>query len=163
MNSELKPRIFDIPQNILDMISRQISSLNGQHVHGLHRAQRLLTDKSVKYGQLKRIINDLQTIDKVKEKQRYDLFGGYEMEKWASPFLQGERNLISARQDSKQQAQNIAGTGEEKNSHLKKHSKKPDSLTSMNMVKSSPHKASISAAGSLKLFEEVEKIKKLML
>jgi hypothetical protein len=163
MNSKLQPQVFNIPQNILDKISQNVASLNGQYVHGLNRAQNLLKDKSVKYGQLKRIIHDLQSIDKVKDKQRYDLFGGDEMEKWAEPYLQGERNLVSARQDSKQMAQNIAGTGEEKNSHLKKHTKKPDSLTSMNMVKPSSHKTSISAAGSLKLFEEVEKIKKLML
>lgn len=138
-------------------------SLNGQHVNGLNRAQKLLADKSVKYGQLKRIIHDLQTIDRVNDKQRYDLAGGDEMEKWSKQYLQGERDLISSRKDSKQQAQNIAGTGEEKNAHLKKHTKKPDSLVSMNMAKSGPHKSTISAVSSLKLFEEVEKIKKLML
>ena len=47
MNSELKPRIFDIPQKILDKISQHVSSLNGQHTHGLNRAQNLLKDNDI--------------------------------------------------------------------------------------------------------------------
>ena len=50
MNKELKGRIFDIPQNILDKINHTVVGLNGQHVHGVNRAQKLLTDKKVKYG-----------------------------------------------------------------------------------------------------------------
>ncbi len=163
MNKELQPRVFNIPQNILDKINHHVTGLNGQHVHGLNRAQKLLNDKTVKYGQLKRIIHDLQSIDKVNDVQRYELAGGKEMEDWAKQFLQGERDLISNKKDSKQIAQNIAGTGEEKNSHIKKHSKKPDFLPPTNMVKSNSHKNSISAVSSMKLFEEVDKIKKLML
>ena len=91
MNKELQPRVFNIPQNILDKINTQVSSLNGQHVHGLNRAKKLLTDKTVKYGQLKRIIHDLQNIDKVKDIRRYELAGGKEMEDWSKQFLKGER------------------------------------------------------------------------
>ena len=68
MNKELKIRIFDVPQNILDKINHTITGLNGKHVHGLNRAQKLLNDKKVKYGQLKRIIHDIQNMDKVNEK-----------------------------------------------------------------------------------------------
>ena len=163
MNKELQPRVFNVPQTILDKIRTQVNSLNGQHVHGLNRANKLLDDKTVKYGQLKRIIHDLQSIDKVKDVRRYELAGGKEMEDWSKQFLQGERDLISNKKDSKQTAQNIAGTGEEKNSHLKTHSKKPDFLPPTNMVKSNSHKSSISAVSSMKLFEEVELIKNLML
>ena len=163
MNKELQPKNFNIPQEILDKINHHVTSLNGQHVHGLNRAKKLLADKTVKYGQLKRIIHDLQSIDKVKDVRRYELAGGKEMEDWSKQFLQGERDLISNKKDSKQTAQNIAGTGEEKNSHLKTHSKKPDFLPPTNMVKSNSHKSSISAVSSMKLFEEVELIKNLML
>ena len=163
MNKELQPRVFNVPQTILDKISTQVNSLNGQHVHGLNRANKLLADKSVKYGQLKRIIHDLQSIDKVKDARRYELAGGKEMEDWSKQFLQGERDLVSNKKDSKQTAQNIAGTGEEKNSHLKTHSKKPDFLPPTNMMKSNSHKTSISAVSSMKLFEQIEMIKNLML
>ena len=48
MNKDLKHRIFDIPQNILDKINHTIVGLNGTHVHGVQRAKKLLTDKKVK-------------------------------------------------------------------------------------------------------------------
>ena len=77
-------RIVQTIQTILDKIRTQVNSLNGQHVHGLNRANKLLADKTVKYGQLKRIIHDLQSIDKVKDVRRYELAGGKEMEDWMS-------------------------------------------------------------------------------
>ena len=47
------------------------------------------------------------------------------MEKWANTHLNGERDLISNSKDSRKRADNIGGlTGERKNSHLKKHTKK---------------------------------------
>ena len=63
MNKELKHRIFDIPQNILDKINHTVTGLNGQNVHGVMRAKKLLTDKKVTYGQLKRIIHDIINMD----------------------------------------------------------------------------------------------------
>jgi hypothetical protein len=81
MNKELKLRIFDVPQNILDKINHTVIGLNGEHFHGLNRAKKLLSDRKVKYGQLKRIIHDLKNIDKINDKVRYDLCGGELMEK----------------------------------------------------------------------------------
>jgi hypothetical protein len=164
MNKDLKHRVFDIPQNVLDKINHTINGLNGQHFHGLNRAQKLLNDKQVKYGQLKRIIHDFQNVDKINDRIRYDLYGGELMERWAKQFLQGERDLISNQKDSRKRADDIGAiTGERKNSHLKSHSKKPDWLPPTNLVKSNSHKNSITSLKMGKLFEEVERIKKLML
>lgn len=164
MNKDLKSRIFDIPQNILDKINHTIVGLNGKHVHGLNRAKKLLLDKKVKYGQLKRIIHDIQNTDKIKDRTKYDLCGGDLMDKWGKQFLDGERDLISKRKDSKKRADDIGGlTGTRKNSHLKKHKKKFGFKIPVNLIKSNSNKSSISPITSLKLFEEIEKIKKLML
>lgn len=164
MNKDLKGRIFDIPQNILDKINHTIVGLNGKHAHGLNRAKKLLSDKKVKYGQLKRIIHDIQNIDKVKDRTKYDLCGGDLMDKWGKQFLDGERDLISKRKDSKKRADDIGGlSGNRKNSHLKKHTKKFGFKIPVNLIKSNSNKSSISPLTSLKLFEEIEKIKKLML
>ena len=164
MNSELKSRIFDIPQDILDKINHTIVGLNGEHTHGVNRAKKLLVDKKVKYGQLKRIIHDIKNTDKVVDKVKYDLCGGDLMEKWANQFLKGERDLVSNKKDSRKRADDIGGiTGERKNSHLKKHTKKFGFKIPTNLVKSNSHKSSISPIVDLKLFEEVERIKKLML
>lgn len=164
MNKDLKDRVFDLPQNILDKINHTINGLKGQHFHGLNRAQKLLNDKQVKYGQLKRIIHDFQNVDKISDRIRYDLYGGELMERWAKQFLQGERDLISNQKDSRKRADDIGAiTGERKNSHLKSHSKKASWLPPLNLVKSNSHKNSITSLKMGKLFEEVERIKKLML
>jgi hypothetical protein len=164
MNKELKNRIFDIPQNILDKINHTVVGLNGEHVNGIQRAKKLLTDKKVKYGQLKRIIHDLQNMDKINNKVKYDLAGGDLMEKWAKQFLQGERDLISNRKDGRKQADEISGlTGERKNSHLKKHTKRFGFKIPVNLVKSNSDLNSISSIKLTGLFEQVERIKKLML
>jgi len=163
MNKELNGRVFDIPENILHKITQTVNSLGGQHIHGLNRAKKLLSDKTVKYSQLKRIIHDLKNMDKTADRVRYDLYGGELMDNWSKQFLKGERDLISNRKDSRKRADEIGGiTGERKNSHLKSHSKKPDFLPSLNMVKSNSHKNSISPIVSLGLFEEIQKFKKLI-
>lgn len=164
MNKELKSRIFDIPQNILDKINHTVVGLNGEHVNGIQRAKKLLNDKKVKYGQLKRIIHDLQNMDKINNKVKYDLAGGDLMETWAKQFLQGERDLVSNRKDGRKQADEIGGlTGERKNSHLKKHTKRFGFKIPTNLVKSNSDLNSISSIKLTGLFEQVERIKKLML
>ena len=164
MNKELKHRDFDLPQNILDKINHTVTGLNGQNVHGVMRAKKLLTDKKVTYGQLKRIIHDIQSMDKVADRVRYDLAGGDLMDTWSKQYLQGERNLIQNRKEGRKQAEDISSTtGERKNSFLKKHKKKPSMLPSLNLIKSNSHKSSVSPITSLGLFEEINKIKKLIL
>lgn len=164
MNKELKHRIFDIPQSILDKINHTVVGLNGEHVNGIQRAKKLLNDKKVKYGQLKRIIHDIQNVDKINNRVRYDLSGGELMERWAKQFLQGERDLISNRKDSRKRADNIGGlTGDRKNSHLKKHTKKFGFKIPLNLVKSNSDLNSISSIKLSGLFEQVNRIKKLML
>jgi len=164
MNKELKHRIFDIPQDILDKINHTVVGLNGEHVNGIQRAKKLLNDKKVKYGQLKRIIHDIQNMDKINNRVKYDLSGGELMERWAKQFLQGERDLISNRKDSRKRADDKGGlTGDRKNSHLKKHTKKFGFKIPLNLVKSNSDLNSISSIKLTGLFEQVNRIKKLML
>ena len=164
MNKELKDRVFDIPQNILDKINHTMIGLNGENVNGIMRAKTLLNDKKVNYGQLKKIIQELKNMDKVTNRLKYDLAGGELMERWANQFLQGERDLVSNRKDGRKQADDISSMdGERKNSHLKKHTKKSSWLPPTNLVKSNSHKNSISSIKLGSLFEqEIEKIKKLI-
>ena len=163
MNKDLKSRVFNVPQDILDKINHTIVGLNGQNVRGIQRAKKILQDKTVKYGQLKRIIHDIQNIDKIKDKLKYDLCGGDLMESSFLQFLQGERDLIIGRKDSRKKADEITSmTGERKNSHLKKHTKNFNFRIPTNLIKSNSDKSSISPITSLGLFEEVDKIKKLI-
>jgi len=163
MNKELKLRIFDIPYDVLNKINHTLVGLNGVHVRGIERAKKLLVDKKVKYGQLKRIIHDLQNMDKGADLQKYDLAGGDLMLNWGKKFLDGERDIISNRKEGRKNADEMSAmTGERRNSYLKKHTKKPDFLPPLNMIKPNSFKSTASALSSMKLFEEVNKIKKLI-
>ena len=165
MNKDLKGKIFDVPQDILDKINHTMVGLNGQNVRGIQRAKKLLQDKSVKYGQLKRIIHDIQNMDKTNDKVKFDLCGGDLMEKWAVTHLEGERDLLKNNKKSKKRADEIGGTtGMRKNSYLGGHEKKFSFKIPVNLIKSNSQKTSIAdfSSSSMKLFEEIEKIKNLI-
>jgi hypothetical protein len=165
MNKELQNRVFDIPVDILRQINHAMAGLNGQYLHGIERAKNLTTDKTVTYKQLKKIIHEIGRMDKVRDKVKYELCGGKLMETWASQFLKGERDLVRNRKEGRKRADNITDmTGERKNSYLKKHTKSDLSFSiPTNLVKSNSHKTSISPIIDFKLFEEIDKIKKLMI
>ena len=164
MNKDLKDRIFNIPQNVLDKINHTVVGLNGQNVHGVMRAKKLLTDKKVTYGQLKRIIHDIINMDKVADRVRYDLAGGDLMDTWSKQYLQGERDLIQNRKEGRKQADDISSTtGERKNSFLKKHTKRFGFKVPTNLVKSNSDLNSVSSLKVQSLFEQLDRIKKLML
>lgn len=160
MNKDLKNRIFKIPQNILNKINHTIVGLNGKNVKGIQRGKKLLEDKTVKYSQLKRIIHDIKNMDKINDRIKYDLCGGDLMEKWALTFLGNERDLIKNNKKSrKRNDENTGFSGQRKNGYLSTHTKNFNFKIPKNLIKSNSEKNSIS---SLKLFEEIEKIKKLI-
>ena len=161
MNSKLRKRVFDIPQNILDKIRHTITGLGDMHVHGRNRAERLLKDKKVKYGQLKRIIHDLENMDIGSDKVRYDLYGGKEMIDWSTKFLDGERQLIKDKKDASANINKNTGV-ERKNPFLKKHTKKTDSVIPRFElgIKSNSQKSVVSPLKVSTLFEEIKRIKK---
>lgn len=87
MNNQLKDNVYDIPNDVLEKINSVLSSVTDDTTHGIQRAKKLCSEKKVTYGQLKRIIHDIKTIDKENDKLRYELYGGELMEKWAKTFL----------------------------------------------------------------------------
>lgn len=163
MNNDLKDRVYDIPQDVLAKISSTVSNLQNTNVFGIKRAKTLMNEKKVTYGQLKRIIHDMKTIDKVKDKVRYELYGGELMEKWANTFLNGERQLVKDKKTSSQNINNNTGlNGIRKNAFRKTHSRSDSNKSYPNLLKSNSEENSISSiTGGIS--EEVERIKKLML
>lgn len=166
MNNDLKHRLFDVPPEILKKISDVLGNLKGEDVYGIDRASNLLLKKKVGYGQLKSIIHDLKTIDKENDHIKYELMGGVLMDRWAKKYLDGERDFLKKKKDAKMRADEIGAIdGERGNSHIKRHKKNGDlNLISNTSLKSNSDKNMISAlVPSMKLFEEINKIKKLML
>ena len=154
MNSKLQSNVYTIPPNVLNQIRHAVTGLNDANPKGKKRAEKLLSDGKVTYGQLKRIIHDLKTMDKVNEKSTYNLYGGDVMEKWAGTFLNGERDLVRDKKDASANINNNTGL-ERKNPFLKKHTKKPQGVNLG--IKSNSEKSVASA-----LFEEINRMKQII-
>jgi len=85
------------------------------------------------------------------------------MKEWAEKHLQGERDLIKSKKHSRMMADEVGGLdGERKNSFNKKHTKRFNFKIPTNLIKSNSHKSYVSPIIDLKLFEQLERIKKLM-
>lgn len=157
MNKDIKDRVFLLPDDIKVHLRFQLSNNNGNSI-GEQRARNLLNDGSVTYGQLKRIIHDLKTIDKNSNIDTYNLYGGELMERWGNSILNSERYLIKTRKSSKKRSDNISSiTGERKNAFLTKHTKKQSFIPPTNIMKSNSDNNSISSLKLIKLFEEILK------
>jgi hypothetical protein len=163
VNKDLNGKVYNIPEDIIKKINETLTTLGTKWADGRQRAENLMSTKKVNYGQLKRIIHDLNGVDKVNEKTKYDLYGGELMEKWAKTFLDGERQLVKNNKTaSKKINNNTAITGLRKNPFLKTHEKKETTKISPNMFKSNSDKTSVSPITSLGLFEEIQKIKNII-
>lgn len=157
MNKELKDRIFILPQNVLTHL-KHYSSIKGDDVDGIKRARNLINDGKVKYGQLKKIIHDLKNIDKNQEYNKYNLYGGEPMEKWANSILDIERQSIKNRKESRRRSDSIGSiNGFRNNAFLKTHTKKQSMLPSLNPLKSNSDKNIASTLKLGKIFEEIIK------
>ena len=118
MNSELKDRVFNIRPDVLDFLRKQ------KPIEGLKRNKNLLEKGQVTYGQLKRILHDLKNMNKLKEPDKYNYYGGDVMKNWGMMILTNERNLINNREDARRIADDIGDlTGERSNPSATRKSK----------------------------------------
>ncbi len=163
MNSDLKDRVYDIPEEVIQKINQTLAGTDGNDAHGIKRAKTLCSEKKVTYGQLKRIIHDIKNLDKNTEQARYNLYGGELMEKWANTFLDGERQLVRSKKLASHNINNNTGmNGLRKNPFRKEGERKDSNKTYVNLLKSNSEENSVSSIKQTGLFEQVERIKKLM-
>ena len=128
MNRDLKDRVFKVPDDICDYILKFFTSLGDKTIDGTQRAKNLLRTKNITYGQAKRIIHDLENMDKETNHNQFHLAGGEKMLEWCRKFLNGERSLIKNNKESKKRADNIAQLDDiRKNPFLSTHNKKTNS------------------------------------
>jgi hypothetical protein len=161
MNKDLVNREFFIPGDILIHIERSLSN-NHDGIEGGNRATELIQNKKVTYGQLKRLLHDMKMMDKEKESIRYNLYGGEPMEKWGWMTLNGERGQLLNKKKATQTSHNITGKLGLKNPFNKTHKKKDTFNIPLNPLKSNSDKTSVSKLITGSLFEEINRIKKLM-
>jgi hypothetical protein len=152
MNSKLKGNKYKVPENIINFISNIITKITDSNIVGLKRAKNLVSQKVVTYGQLKRIIHDLNKVDKLKEPTRYNLYGGDLMKQWAINFLNSERNLVKNKKEITKNVNSFSGLDNlRKNAFNKTHTKRDN-------IKMTSKHSSIEGL----LNEEINKIKKLI-
>jgi len=159
MNKELKNKSFNIPDNILANIKYAIANISGVDTN---RANKLVTDRQVSYGQLKRMLHDMKYIDKSVDLDRYNMYGGKDMEQWGWSILNSNRTQEKNKKTMTKTANNITGNLGTRNPFLKSHSKHDNFKIPTNPIKSNSDKTSVSPLLTGKLFEEIIKIKKLM-
>ena len=162
MNSELKDRIYVIPLNVMEFLRNQ------KDIPQLDRNEHLLKDGTVKYGQLMRILHDMRDV-KMSNPVAYNFYGGDLMYNWGKNAIQMDAAQIKNSKEATKIANDISGlSGERQNASIKKHSKNTLSpKVGINMV-SKPNSEKYTNAGlfsakSTKLFEQITRIKKLMI
>ncbi len=163
MNSQLKNNVYDVPEEVLNKINSTLSTIKDPNVIGIDRAKKLINDKKVTYGQLKRIIHDIKNLDKNTEQTRYNLYGGEVMEKWSNTFLDGERQLVRSKKLASHNINNNTGmNGLRKNPFRKEGERKHSNKMSVDLLKSNSEENSVSSLKQNGLFEQIKRIKKLM-
>ena len=163
MNSQLKNNVYDVPEEVLNKINSTLSTIKDPNVIGIDRAKKLINDKKVTYGQLKRIIHDIKNLDKNTEQTRYNLYGGEVMEKWSNTFLDGERQLVRSKKIASHNINNNTGmNGLRKNPFRKEGERKHSNKMSVDLLKSNSEENSVSSLRQNGLFEQIKRIKKLM-
>lgn len=161
MNKDLQGREYNIPQEIINFLRVQLNNQTGES-EGSIRAENLVQKGKVDYNLLKKILHDMKTMDRENELSRYNLYGGELFEKWGWKVLNDDRTSVQNRKKSEENANNISGlSGTRKNPHNKTHEKSSlvTSFSDLTGIKSNSEKSSIS---SLKLFEEINRIKTLI-
>jgi len=138
MNSDLKDKVFDIPEKVLLHLNKTLKKMSHVDDKGAKRIRTLIKDKSVTYQQIKRIIHDFKNMDK--NSDAYQLNGGDTFNNWANKTLEDARNEIKGQKKSKKRAAEL--TPGMKNAHLKTHEKDN---------------------GVVKLNEQIKRIKKLFI
>lgn len=162
MNKDLENKEFIIPDDVKKHLYDQMSSQTSD-AEGKQRAINLVSTGKVTYGQLKRILHDMKYMDKVNQVSKYNLYGGAPLEKWGTTILNNERTLLKNNKESRKNANSIGAlNGIRKNAFITTHKKNTSSLPPINTIKSNSSKTSISPITSMGLFEEINKIKKLM-
>ncbi len=162
MNKQLYGKLYQVPPDILNKITQTLSTLGNQYVDGVNRAKNILNRKMVSYSQLKTIIYDIQNMDKVQNKIKYELCGGDLMEKWATQFINSERNHVYNKKNMSKTSNEIGGI-ERKNPFLNKHKKSERKTNStLQLIKTNSDSSVASRLTPKGLFEEIERIKKLM-
>jgi len=121
MANNLNHKYFNVSDKVANKINHmlRITNVNDKQAKGLNRAQDMVTDKKISYGQMKRLKNYFDTYEGDGTDEEFKLIGGALTRKWVLDSLAQDRESIKKIKKSRMDA------GEE-NQFLKTHTKDND-------------------------------------
>jgi hypothetical protein len=135
-NSALVGTVFEIPEELMKVLKAawqkygdKANGTKSTASEGKKRCENLLRSGEVDYYQIKRMIHDMEQINKYKDPISYALNGGDLMYKWAVRTLDDARREVDGQKNSRMRANNLAGLeGLRKNAYLSNHEKDGEPL-----------------------------------
>ena len=125
-NSELKNRVFPIPDGVRKILQQTLTNYNGDKtVDGYKRLNNILNSETISYSEMKRIKNFFDNYIGTNKSADFILNGGEPMKTWVNNTLYTARKAISDFKQAKKNAgiQNAFIKHHEKNRQTKKVNK----------------------------------------
>jgi hypothetical protein len=113
-NQELEDKTYTIPTHLLNTLKNNMNKCMGSDVKGQQRLNNLINTKNITYGEMYRLKNHFNNINK--EDKEYMLLGGNEMERWVNQQLD---TSMAISHNSKVLKKNLGM----ENAFIKKHQK----------------------------------------
>lgn len=94
-NQELKNKIFQVPEKIMELISIQLSKCTEKDIDGYDRAVFILNSNGRLTTEVLKRIKNYFDYNKNKENKSYNLIGGDLMKNWVESTLENARSKSS--------------------------------------------------------------------
>lgn len=100
-NQELKNKIFQVPEKIMELISMQLSKCTEKDIDGYDRAVFILNSNGRLTTEVLKRIKNYFDYNKNKENKSYNLIGGDLMKNWVESTLENARSKSSGNKQMK--------------------------------------------------------------
>lgn len=164
MNSALVNRIFEIPDEMVEVLEKaykkygdKTNGTKSPASEGKKRCERLIEERKLTYQQIKRMIHDMKYINRELDPVAWELNGGQKMFSWAVQALNNARREVAGHKESRARADEIGGIeGMRKNAYNQTHEK--DGLQNILFGQNSDNNRKLTPMIS----EQIERIKQIM-
>lgn len=100
-NQELKNKIFQVPEKIMELISMQLSKCTEKDIDGYDRAVFILNSNGRLTTEVLKRIKNYFDYNKNKENKSYNLIGGDLMKNWVESTLENARSKSNGNKQMK--------------------------------------------------------------
>lgn len=117
-NSDLKNKLYKIPDKVVNRIKHMLATMNvnDEHAKGLKRSKDMIEAKKISYSQMKRLKNYFDSYQGDERDDEFKLVGGNLTKKWIDSALKDDRDSIKT-------SKKVKMDGGMENQFLKTHEK----------------------------------------